>query len=762
MKRKPGARRPKLVPRAAPKQPQSPARPTSLSQHRQQQASQQTRRAADAAVAEGVPLHQAGQFAAAETCYRRALDLDAMHPEALHLSGLVAHQLGRPDVALPLIEQSISAAADRPSYHLNHGAVLRALGQHDAAIAAWRQALALHPAYPEAWNNLGVALQDQGQLAEATPCFERAVSLAPAYAEAHFNLGVAQQAARLPERAVASYRAALAIQPGHSAARYNLGNALRETDQFAEAVAAYRAVLANHPDHADTHNNLGVALQALGDRDAAIACFEQTILLQPAYPQAHTNLGHLLRDRGRFDEAMQAYRRALALQPGDMVAHSGLIFVLDHHEGATPADRLAERRAWDAQHARALTSAARPHQNQPDPARRLRVGYVSGDFFYHSAAAGFVPVLLGHDLQQIDVVCYATLTRTDAQTARIKAGVATWRDVTALSDAAVADLVRADGIDILVDLGGHSSSGRLGIFARKPAPIQVTAWGYITGTGLDAMDYLMADPVTVPPEAEHWYSERVVHLPSIVCYEPPTQVPEVVPPPLLSRGYVTFGSFNRATKLSDEALDLWARVVAAVPDARMLLKSPGLDDAENRTRILSAFAARGVTADRIDIMGQTNRFDHLAAYGEIDIQLDPFPHVGGATTFDGLLQGVPCVTLLGELIQGRLSASFLSMLGLDDLIAQTPDAYLTVATRLAQDVDRLTRERATLRQRLLASPLADTEAYTQAVEAQYRHLWHQWCARSAPPHPTIGPLDPHIPPTPSPASGRGRADQGEG
>ncbi len=727
----------------------------SFSQRRQVQLAQG---AADAAVAEGVPLHQAGRLADAEICYRRALALDAAHPEALHLLGLLAYQLGRADLALPLIEQAIGVAADRPSYHLNHGAVLRALGQPEAAIAAWRQALALRRDYPEAWNNLGVALQALGQLDEATNCFECAVRLAPGYAEAHFNLGVAWQAARRPELAVTSYRAALAIQPAYVAARYNLGNALREGEQFEEAAAAYRAALALDPEHVDAQNNLGVALQALGDRDGAIACFARTIELQPDNPQAHTNLGHLLRDRGRFDEAMQAYRRALALNPDDTVAHSGLIFVLDHHEGATPADRLAERRAWDAQHARPLTAAAaaRPHLNTPDPARKLRVGYVSGDFYYHSAAAGFVPVLLGHDRDQIEAVCYATLTKTDAQTARISQGVPLWRDVTALTDAAVAEQIRADGIDILVDLGGHSSSGRLGIFARRPAPIQVTAWGYITGTGLDAVDYLLADPVTVPPEAEHWYSERVAHLPSIVCYEPTTQVPDVVPSPMLDCGYVTFGSFNRATKLSDEALDLWARVVAAVPDARMLLKSPGLDDAENRARILAAFAARGVGSERIDILGQTNRYDHLAAYGQVDIQLDPFPHVGGATTFDGLLQGVPCVTLLGELIQGRLSASFLALLGLDDLIARTPDEYLAIAGRLAHDPARLAAERTTLRERLFASPLADTETYTRSVEALYRRFWHAWCAaRSHGVHRPHNHECPALTPDPSPTCGRG-------
>jgi protein O-GlcNAc transferase len=684
--------------------------------------------AADRAVGQGVPLHQAGRLAEAEACYRQALALDPGHPDALHLLGLLAHQVGRSDVAVQLIEQAIGVAPDRPSFHLNLGAAFQALGRLEEGITSCRQALALQPSYPEAFNNLGIMLQALGRIDEAIPCFERAIALAPAYPEAHYNLGVAHQAAGHPDRAVERYRAALAARPAYPAAQYNLGNALRELKQWQAAAEAYEVVLALDPRHIDAHNNLGVVRQELGDRDGAIQCFEQTIALSDAYPQAHTNLAHLLRDRGRYAEAIQAYRRALALRPDDFEAHSGLILVLDHDDAASPADRLAERRAWNDRHAAALTAAARPHANQRDPGRRLRVGYVSGDFFYHSASSGFIPVILHHDPAQIEPVCYATLKKSDAQTERLKASVPLWRDVTGWTDAAVAEQIRADEIDILVDLGGHSGSGRLLTFAHRPAPVQVTAWGYITGTGLDAMEYLFADAVVVPPEAERWYTEQVVRLPSVVCYEPPSNLPAVVPPPILERGTVTFGSFNRATKLTDPALDLWARVLVAVPQSRLILKSPGLNDPQNRQRILSRLAAGGVAAERVEILGQTPLIEHITTYGRIDIQLDPFPHVGGATAFEGLMQGVPCVTLLGDLIQGRLSASFLSMVGLADLIAETPDQYVEIAARLAADPARLARERTDLRARVLASPLADAPTYTRSVEAAYRELWVHWCA----------------------------------
>jgi predicted O-linked N-acetylglucosamine transferase (SPINDLY family) len=260
----------------------------------------------------------------------------------------------------------------------------------------------------------------------------------------------------------------------------------------------------------------------------------------------------------------------------------------------------------------------------------------------------------------------------------------------------------------------------------------VTAWGYATSTGLDAMDAFLVDPVVAPPDEQRWYVEELVQLPSVVCYEPPANLPAVVPPPSIERGVITFGSLNRATKLTPAALDAWARIVAAVPGARMLFKSPGLDDAENLARILDAFAAHGVTSDRIDVLGASTHPEHLAAFGRVDVQLDPFAHSGGVTTFEGLLMGVPTVTLRGDRVANRLSASFLATIGLPDLVAETVDEYVAIATGLADQTDWLVTERATLRQRVLASPLGNVQAYTRAVEAAYRTLWQRYCAGRVP------------------------------
>jgi protein O-GlcNAc transferase len=707
MKRHPGRHRPPV------RQPARP--PTAITSP------------ADRAVTAGLQHHQAGRFAEAEAHYQQALALDAAHAEALHLLGLIAHQTGQHDLAVGLIGRAIISADDRPWYYLNIGAALQALGRLDLAVLVYRAAIDLRPAYPEAFNNLGVALQAQGNLDEAIPCFQQAIRFQPAYHEAHFNLGVGWQAAGRDDFAVASYRAALAHRPAYPAAQYNLGNALRTLGQLEDAAASYRAALALDPAYVDAQNNLGVVLQQLDARDEAIACFARTIALQPAYPNAHSNLAHLLRERGRPDEAIAAYRRALELRPDDAEAHSGLILVLDHHPACTPDVALAERRAWNERHARALTAIAPPHTNDLHPDRPLRVGYVSGDFRWHSAAMGFGPIL-AHDPRQVEAICYADVARPDTRTAWFASQAPRWRDVAGWSDAAIAEQIRADQIDILVDLGGHSASGRLLVFARKPAPIQVTAWGYATSTGLDAMDAFLVDPVVAPPDEQRWYVEELVQLPSVVCYEPPANLPAVVPPPSIERGVITFGSLNRATKLTPAALDAWARIVAAVPGSRMLFKSPGLDDAENLSRILDAFAAHGVAPDRIDVLGTSTQPEHLAAFGRVDVQLDPFAHSGGVTTFEGLLTGVPTVTLRGDRVANRLSASFLATIGLPDLVAETVDEYVAIASGLAERADWLVTQRATLRQRVLASPLGNVQAYTRAVEAAYRTLWQRYCA----------------------------------
>ena len=611
-------------------------------------------------LARGLDHHRAGRLEKAEIEYRRILDADPVHPDALHLLGVLAHQQGDNVGAAELIGRAIAGNPRFADFHSNLGNVLWHLGRLPEAETSCRRGLALREAYPEAHVNLGNVLWAAGSFEEAAGAYRRALALAPGYAEAH--------------------------------------------------------------------NNLGNVLRALGRPGEAEACYRQALALAPDFVDALGNLAVALRTQGRIGEAIGAYEQALARAPDDAALHSNLIFSLDFHPATTAASALAERRRWNQRYARRLASRVAPHANAPDPQRRLRVGYVSADFRLHSAAVVFGPVILAHDRAAVEVVCYSGVTAPDAATARFRDAAALWRDTAGLSDDALAARIREDRIDVLVDLSGHSAGNRLLVFARKPAPIQITAWGHAVGTGLDTMDYFFADPVVVPPEARGYFSEGVIDLPSLVCYDPPRDAPAVAPLPASARGFVTFGCLNRQSKVSPEAVRLWAAILGALPAARLLLKDEAFNETSTRERLLGELVARGVDATRAAFLGGSRRREHMAVYGEVDLVLDPFPHGGGVSALDGLWMGVPMVTLLGERVPARLGASFLSTLGLAELIAPTPQRYVDIAVEHARSPQRLAGIRAELRDRMARSILCDHGAYCRAVEGQYRAMWRRWCA----------------------------------
>jgi predicted O-linked N-acetylglucosamine transferase (SPINDLY family) len=674
----------------------------------------------------GVIRRAQGRTADAIAHYRRALAANPDDAEALCNLGAALKDVGDLDGAVRALEQALARRPDFAEAHNNLGIARQARGDVPAALAHYERALALKPGYAEAHNNAGNARQAQGQAAEALLAFERALALRPDYAEALSNRANALTELTRYDEAIASCERALALAPDFAEAWSNLGVAQAAAGRHRDALESHRRALALRPDLPEAHNNLGTARNALGWFHDAVAAFDEALALRPRYPEAHSNRGHALAGLGRTSDAVAAFRRALAERPDYPAAHSNLIFTLDLDPGATRAGLFDEKRLWNARYARALTAAAPAHANERDPERRLRVGYVSADFRYHSAAAVFGGVLLNHDRDRFDVACYSAVARPDGMTERFQAAAGLWRSTVGMSDEALAARIRADGIDVLVDLSGHSAGNRLLAFARRPAPVQVTAWGYAVGTGLDAMDYFLADEVTVPPDARAHFSEAVVYLPSIVCYGPPAWAPAVAPAPAREPGAVTFGCFNRLSKVTPEVLDVWARILVRLPAARLLMKFNGLEDAAQRTRILAVFAARGVDGARVDLLGGSPQQEHLAAYARVDVALDPFPHGGGVTALEGLWMGVPAITLAGDRVVGLLGPSFLTTLGLPELIARSADEYVDVAVRAAAHPDRLAELRAGLRPRMLASPLCDHAAYTRAVEAAYRAMWRRW------------------------------------
>ncbi|TAN62199.1 MAG: tetratricopeptide repeat protein, partial [Magnetospirillum sp.] len=616
---------------------------------------------------------------------------------------------------------------DYAEVHSNLGNALRDLGRLDDAVASCRRALEFKPDYAEAHYNLGTILDEMRRLDEAGASYRRAIEIRPGFADAHYNLGnILKDMDRLDE-AEASYRRALGLRPDYPEAHSNLGATLKDQGRLDDAVASYRRALELRPDYAEAHYNLGIALQDLGRLDEAEASYLHALRIKPDYAEAHLNLGNVLKDMGRLDEASASYRRALQIKPDYMDAHSNLIFALDLSDKADAVELQREREKWGETYAAPLWRET-AHANDRTPERRLRVGYVSADFRDHSAAKAFGGMLTRYDRSQFEVFAYSNSRGEDRLTELFKQNVTAWRNIAGLPDEAVAEAIREDGIDILVDLSGFSAGNRLLVFARKPAPVQITAWGYATSTGMRAMDVLFADPVMVPPEEKQYCTEEVRYLPNAMGAFFIDPFPGVNELPALSGGSVTFGSLNRLAKITDKTCRTWAEVLLGVPGSRLILKTPELGNASVREQVAGHFAKAGVAAERIVMLGKTSWHEHMQTCHRIDIGLDPYPHGGGVTAVEGLMMGVPVVTLRWPTMAGRASASIMTTLGLADWIAETPEQYVELAVRKAGDLRSLAELRQRLRGILTASAMGDPAAYARAVEQEYRQLWREWCA----------------------------------
>jgi predicted O-linked N-acetylglucosamine transferase (SPINDLY family) len=571
----------------------------------------------------------------------------------------------------------------------------------------------------------------QADADEPLAAVEAVVQRKPDDAEGHLNLGYALlQRGRL-EEAVTHFQQALRLKPSYAEAYHHLARALAKQQRSEEAILCYRQALRLRPDYAEAQKCLG---DELGRRrgttlDEAIASYREAIRLKPDYAAAHSRLGCMLREMGELDEALRAHRRACELRPDVSAFHSCLLYCLHFHPDSGPELIAREHDCWNTRHAEPLAPLIQPHWNDPDPNRRLRIGYVSPHFSSHVVGRFLLPLVEGHDRDQFEIFCYASLDRRpDQLTARFQSRCDHWHDVGGLTDQDLANLVRQHQIDILVDLDAHMEK-RLLTFARKPAPVQVTYLGYCSTTGLRVMDYRLTDPFLDPPGQPHCYSEESVNLPETYwCYEPPEDLPPVGPLPALSRGHVTFGCLNNFCKVTLPTLTVWRDLLCALPGSRLILHArPGT----HRERVLRFLAEEGVDSGRVEFAGLTRTPQYFERYSQIDIGLDPFPYAGGTTTCDALWMGVPVVSLAGKTAVGRGGLSILSNIGLPELVAQTPVEYIGICKDLAADWPRLGSLRAGLRQRLLGSPLMNAARFVRNVEAAYRMMWQRWCAQTA-------------------------------
>lgn len=593
----------------------------------------------DDAVQGAVRLHQAGRVRRALVVYDLILAADPQQAEILNLKGVALHQTGDSGSAIASIRQALASGAAPAGCYNNLAKVYSDTRAFESAVEACRQALALHPGLAEARYLLGSAWLALDRLDEADACIAGLLQDRPDFVAAYAVLVEIHCRQGRAEVALAQCRAALERLPGRRELVCAVGFALRHLGRTRELVAHYQDALARDPD----------------------------------FPEAASNLANACADLGRLREAAEQYARALTLAPHYADSHSSLLMLSNYLPGLSPDEIAARHFEYARRHETPLIPLRRPHGNVPDPERRLRIGYVSSDFRIHAVACFIEPVLRCHDRSRFEVYCYANSLTEDDMTRRLQGLADGWRNIVRLSDDEVADLIRRDAIDILIDLNGHTGGNRLLVFARKPAPVQVTWIGYPNTTGLAAIDYRLTDARVDPPgHGEQRHSEALVRLPgAFSCYEPPGFEAGIGPLPRDGNGYVTFGSFNNLSKISDEVIALWARILARLPDARLIIKTGALDDSDRAEEVRAAFLAQADVASRLELIGHSAgaeaHFDH---YNRIDIALDPFPYNGTTTTCDALWMGVPVVVLEGDSHVSRVGVSQLGHLGLAELVAR--------------------------------------------------------------------------------------------
>ena len=602
-------------------------------------------------------------------------------------------------------------------------------GDFNRALAAYQQVLAVEPHQADALTYLGLLLRQRGDLPAAETYFRRAWQLQPDSPPVLERLVKVLRDRGKYQEALALLRERLERQPDDASACGLLGALYCLLGQFQEAISTLQRSVGLDPNQAGPWANLGQALSYQGQLSSAISSCRRAIEINPNLPAAHLNLGFALNNQGRVPEAIACFRESLRIDPNFDFASSHLLYSLNYDGGYSPEAIAEEHRHWGKRY-RTSVAPSKSWLNPRNPDRVLRLGYVSPDFRSHSIAYFIEPIFAHSDRTQVETFCYSSLAAPDAVTERLRHLSDCWRDVFSLNDDQLASLVRTDGIDILVDLAGHTAGNRLGAFAHKPAPIQVTYLGYPNTTGLDCMGYRFTDAWTDPPElTDGYYTEELIRLPRcFLCYQPPQEAPSVRNLPAKIVGKITFGSFNHLPKVTPEVIALWSQILQGVPGSRLILKSRWFGDQPTGDRYLALFNHCGIDSQRVKLVGLIPELrHHLAFYGNIDIALDPFPYNGTTTTCEALWMGVPVITLAGQTHGGRVGLSLLTTVGLAELIATTTQEYVAKAATLATDLRKLIQLRASLRERLAGSPLCDGVAQARAMEAVYRNLWQRYC-----------------------------------
>lgn len=705
----------------------------------------------------GQACRQAKRLEESVQAFKKALKLQPQSIEAHHELGLALADSGKHEEALAEYERAIKLDPQNPFAPLNAGNSCHLLGQYERALPYYEMVLARAPEFAEGYNNLGSTLFQLGRIEASRPLVEKALALKPDYPEALVNMGNILRHEHRFEEAIARLDRALALKPGFILALFSKANALAESGHQEESVPYYDQVLALQPDYPEALSNKAAVMGDMQRTEDAIELARQAVKRNPEFAEGYNNLGANLMQLGRIQDAFLALQRAMSLKPeyespylnmakllwsvGDApeaMRYLGLLLEKNpQHEEAKRCRLLFELYVYEEKPLPPRTpitlgapSAQALFSHRKDPHKKIRVGYISSDFRLHPVGRNIWPVLEGHDRSQFELYLYGAVNQPDGLTERFKELSDRYQAVNGMTDEQIADLVRRDEVDILVILAARFDNNKPMVAAYRAAPVQVSFHDPASSYLAD-MDYLITDIIMNPPATQEWFTEKLVRLPTFYLHLPLNDAPPTLPPPALGRGYITFGCFNNVAKLNPQSVFIWSEVLKAVPDARLVLKYKEMfNEPFVHAHYMEMFAHYGIPAERVKLVTEQLTFvEHLAAYRDIDIALDPFPFNGSTTTFEALWMGIPVVTLAGHSMVARWGASMLRRVGLPNLVAALPGDYVQIAAQLAGDLPRLTALRAGLRNQVAKSPLCDHRRRAKQLDRVYKYMWRAWCAQ---------------------------------
>jgi protein O-GlcNAc transferase len=709
----------------------------------------------------GDEYYAKADYANAEICYRKALTIKSDYFDALINLGLSLDEqnryqeseacfkdairikpnsaLARFNLGVSLKNQHFLTEAEEvlrqaieiwPSFFQCHnilGEILLSQNRLDEAITYFQESINLSPNYEVAHKNLGDNLLLLGKFDQAKSCFFAAIEIAPEYAEAHYSLGFLYSSTHQLSLSEQSYRQALKLRPNFANAHGNLGFILLGTGRNREVEFHLRKAVEIHPENVEAYCNLGIVYNEEKNFLESEACYLKAISINPNYANAHVSYGVLLMQKGELDRAIECYRIGISLDPNNLIALSNLLMSLSF----CSRDTHEKYKLHLQDFAIKVSQLAKPYMNwctdfvdKTKP--KFKIGFVSGDFHSHPVSFFLESVISNLNLEKFELIAYSNHAFEDDVTARLKPFFGEWNLVSGIPDEILARKIRSDGVHILIDLAGHTARNRLPVFAWKPAPIQVSWLGYFASTGVIGMDYVISDLVAIKPEHHDQFSEKIWYLPNTrLCFTEPGNADKikVSPLPVLDSNFITFGSFQNMTKISDEVLSLWGKVFEELPSAKLRLQNRHMDCQDTKDQLLNRLSSLGIDAGRVELIGSVSRDEYLLSHAKVDMILDTFPYTGGTTTCEALWMGVPTLTLNGCTMISRQGASILTCAGLADWVAEDEDEYVSKAVNFATDLTRLSELRGKLRKQVLQSPLFDAKLFASNFETALINMW---------------------------------------